>query len=155
MSAVVASEFMPIPGAESHEINRAGIVRRRANPARSNGGRNQFRKGYRSKAKQDGLVLLTQNGKRLLCTTRRVLVQRAFGSSWPAGNRGETNGHSKLTERDVIEIRERYARGESLSGLAGEFKVGRANIHAIVNGRSWKQLLPGSEYASRHRHCRV
>jgi len=99
-------------------------------------------------------VRLAQDGKHILTTTRRVLVQRTFGSSWPAGNRGETNGHCKLSEAAVVEIRERYGRGESLSGLAGEFHVGAANIHAIVNGRSWKHLLPGFQYVSRHRHCR-
>jgi len=84
---------------------------------------------------------------------RRILVQRAFGSSWPAGNRGETNGQSKLTEADVIEIRERHARGEGVSALAREFKICPGNVCAIVQGRSWKHLLPGFEYASRHRHC--
>src|SRR5229473_139181 len=103
MSAVVASEFRMIPGAESHEINRAGVVRRRADPARSNGARNQFRKGYKSQAQE--LVRLTQDGKHILTTTRRVLVQRAFGSSWAAGPRGETNGQSKLTAADVLEMR--------------------------------------------------
>ena len=47
------TEFRQIPGAESHEVNRLGAVRRRVDPARCNGARNQFRPGYMLRAKGD------------------------------------------------------------------------------------------------------
>ena len=153
MSAASTAEFRPIPGFPSHAVSREGVVMRITEPSPSNGGSlNQFREGYTSRSPE--VVRLTQDGKSF-ATTRRVLVQRAFGSSWPAGNRGETNGHRKLMEGDVLEMRELHSRGYGIRELARLFKVTPGNVCAVVQGKSWKHLLPGFEYASQHRHCRA
>ena len=50
---------------------------------------------------------------------------------------GEAHGRSKLTKRDVAEIRRRRARGETLRGLAKDFSVSHPTIANIVHNRGW------------------
>lgn len=47
---------------------------------------------------------------------------------------------SKLKERDVLEIRERYKNGESQYSIASSFSVGQDNISRIVNRKYWKHI---------------
>lgn len=54
--------------------------------------------------------------------------------------RGERNGHAKLTERDVLAIRERAAAGTTGKALAEEYKVSPGLINGIVNGRRWQHV---------------
>jgi DNA-binding transcriptional MerR regulator len=54
--------------------------------------------------------------------------------------RGAAHHLAKLTDAQVVEIRERYAAGALQSALAREYEVGPMNIAAIVNGRSWKHI---------------
>lgn len=51
--------------------------------------------------------------------------------------RGSKNKNAKLTEQDIISIRRRYLAGESQKIMADEYKVRRATIGDIINGRSW------------------
>jgi len=53
---------------------------------------------------------------------------------------GEKNGLAKLTEKIVLEIRYRYANGESQGVLAHEFKVTRTNIGYIIRRATWKHI---------------
>lgn len=53
---------------------------------------------------------------------------------------GESNGHSRLTEKQIVEIRERYASGEKSRDLALEFGVIRTHITDITGGRTWKHV---------------
>jgi hypothetical protein len=55
--------------------------------------------------------------------------------------RGQTNGHSKLTNEQVIAIRSRYA-SESISqtDLAKEYSVDRTLIGLIVRRKVWTHL---------------
>ena len=56
-------------------------------------------------------------------------------------NRGEGCGTSKLTESDVIEIREKYARGNiTFKCLASEYEVATTAILRIVQHRTWKHI---------------
>jgi len=54
---------------------------------------------------------------------------------------GEHNGASKLTEKQVLEIRECYSLGESQRSLARRFPVCRTAIRMIIRGVNWKYLL--------------
>lgn len=55
---------------------------------------------------------------------------------------GENNIHSKLTEKEVIEIRRLYSNGEiGYKKLAKIFKVKACTISQIVRGKSWKHLI--------------
>jgi len=54
---------------------------------------------------------------------------------------GEKGSNSRLTENDVLEIREMYATGEYLqSELAEMFDCARRNISSIVNRETWKHI---------------
>ena len=52
--------------------------------------------------------------------------------------RGERNGHARLSHDQVVEIRTRYAAGETPSQLARAFDVVKGTIGHIVAGRNWQ-----------------
>lgn len=54
--------------------------------------------------------------------------------------RGEKQGSSRLTELQVIEIKQRLANGESVRGVARLYGVGRSTVTHIRNGDSWTHL---------------
>lgn len=54
--------------------------------------------------------------------------------------RGEQHGMSKLTEQQVISIRERSSNGELGKHLAVSFGCARTLISAIVNGQIWRHV---------------
>lgn len=58
------------------------------------------------------------------------------GTSTP----GERHGMVKLTEKDVVEIRSRYASGETQTAIAKDFPVTQTNISLIVLRRKWKHV---------------
>lgn len=51
--------------------------------------------------------------------------------------KGEFNGRAKLTNEQVVEIRERYANGEYQEKLAAAYNVGQTTISEIVIGKKW------------------
>lgn len=53
---------------------------------------------------------------------------------------GENNAGSKLTERDVREIRQRSANGEYYRDIAKDYNVTHSNIDAIIKRKSWKHI---------------
>lgn len=54
---------------------------------------------------------------------------------------GERNPYHKLTNEDVIEIRDEKRRGVPTADLAQRFGVSRSNINFVAAGKSWKHLL--------------
>lgn len=66
---------------------------------------------------------------------------------------GERVTSSRVTEAQVIEIREWYGQrtgkyhdtDNSLSAIARHYGIGMQTVHAIVTGRTWKHLLPGED----------
>jgi hypothetical protein len=58
--------------------------------------------------------------------------------------KGEARPRAVLKEADVIEIRRRYAEGETLKALHADYagKCSKVNLHHIVHGRRWAYLLP-------------
>ena len=55
---------------------------------------------------------------------------------------GEDNGQSKLTEKQVIEIRKLYEHNNLISyeNLAHDFKISKAAIHKIITRKTWKHI---------------
>lgn len=53
---------------------------------------------------------------------------------------GSNAGMAKLTEIEVLQIRDRAARGQSLSDLAKLYPVTTSNIRAIVNRQTWAHI---------------
>ncbi len=62
--------------------------------------------------------------------------------SYPKRNGGTKNRSAKLTEREVLEIRARHAQGESARALATAFRVSEGTVRPLVQGKTWKHLLP-------------
>ena len=55
--------------------------------------------------------------------------------------KGEKNARSKLTEQQVREIREKYAKGNTTQKrLADEYGMERSGINGVVNRHNWKHL---------------
>lgn len=53
--------------------------------------------------------------------------------------RGE-RGKSKVTERDVREIRRRVSRGEEQKKIMSEYGLSRSGINHIITGKNWSWL---------------
>jgi len=53
---------------------------------------------------------------------------------------GERNGHSKLTEVDVVEIRRLHAEGLHKDEIAAKFGVTPTSIRYIVERKQWKRV---------------
>ncbi len=59
-------------------------------------------------------------------------------------NKGEGNPFSKLTEKDILQIRRRYKKGGiSQTQLAEEYNVSQKNIGLIVIGEAWAHIHEG------------
>lgn len=55
--------------------------------------------------------------------------------------RGAKNSSTKLTEEDVLKIRDDYKSGRvSQSEIAKRFRVSQSNIYMIVNNKSWQWI---------------
>jgi hypothetical protein len=54
--------------------------------------------------------------------------------------KGESHKSSKLTEKDVLDIRKRLNAGEPGSLLAVEYRVGNMTISRIRNRQTWKHI---------------
>lgn len=72
------------------------------------------------------------------------LKRRHFhGPALSALVRGEKNGHARLTERDVIEIRRLYQggrRGPTLHALASRFNISMTHVWSVANRYTWKHV---------------
>lgn len=53
--------------------------------------------------------------------------------------RGTQNPQAKLTEAEVLSIRERYKAGETQVSIAKSFGVRQGYISNIINGRIWRE----------------
>jgi len=54
--------------------------------------------------------------------------------------RGEANGSAKLTDAQVLAIRERAANGDSIGDLCAEYSVNAENVRMIRLGKTWTHL---------------
>lgn len=53
---------------------------------------------------------------------------------------GERNGHAKLTEKEVLQIRKLYNQGVRIADLCRKFGLKPPAMHSLVNYKSWKHL---------------
>lgn len=56
--------------------------------------------------------------------------------------RGDSHPSRKLTGDDVLAIRQRATLGENAASLGQEYGVTSTTIYHIINGKTWKHLLP-------------
>jgi DNA-binding NarL/FixJ family response regulator len=54
--------------------------------------------------------------------------------------RGESHPKAKLTNEQVLQIRDLYSKGFSINVIARNFKVSQWNIKEIVSGNTWTHL---------------
>lgn len=57
-----------------------------------------------------------------------------------AALRGESHPNSKLTDDQVIQIRELFGKGFSIRVIAKNFKISDWNVRSIVKYDTWKHL---------------
>lgn len=55
-------------------------------------------------------------------------------------SRGSRHGLSHLTERDVLDIRQRHADGDTQRALAQRFGIAQGTISMIVNRKTWTHI---------------
>ncbi len=64
----------------------------------------------------------------------------AKGRAARIGARGMANRTAKLTDSTVIEMRERYARGERVADLAAEVGIIDSYARLIIKGKAWAHV---------------
>lgn len=114
--------------------------------------------GRRLTAKVHKLVLLTFVGQcpnGMQCRhldgnkTNNHVLNLAWGTRAENANdkmlhgtttKGEKSNTAKLTADDVIEIRKRFANGETQTAIAKDFSVTQSSISLIVLRQSWRHL---------------
>lgn len=62
------------------------------------------------------------------------------GRNNPRGPMGTENGHSKLTENDVREIRSMRKAGRRLTTIAKKYGIQFQTVSKIANRKSWKHV---------------
>jgi len=80
-----------------------------------------------------GLIYHIKNGKNWKHTV--------IGDECENLKRLKKNYPVKLTEKDVREIRRRYAKGERVTDLAKFFNVNTTMISRIKNEKAWRHIL--------------
>lgn len=68
--------------------------------------------------------------------------------------KGEVVGSSKLTSKDVLEIRMRSDNGETFASISRRFGVKESTIRSIVYGKTWKHVTPCQFRHVPRKHCR-
>lgn len=82
------------------------------------------------------------NPKHLFIGTQADNVYDMYKKERAANNRGEDHPQRKLSEKQIVEIRNKYnPRKYSTIKLGKEYGVHTATIQDIISGRSWKHLL--------------
>jgi len=71
--------------------------------------------------------------------SQNQLDRRRDGTS----NQGARSATARLTEAKVLELRRRYAEGETMTALAAETGVSQGAVNSAVHGRTWAHLTEG------------
>jgi len=78
------------------------------------------------------------------CTAKENAIHSVLNggrANWTRNNTGVKNGNSKLTESDVLQIRNLYSIGNYSQGkLSIKFGVNQPTINKIVNNKLWANL---------------
>jgi len=56
-------------------------------------------------------------------------------------NKGQNHPRHKVTDKDVLKMRERYANGESSWKIFKSMNMSYTNVKDIIAGRSWSHLI--------------
>lgn len=72
--------------------------------------------------------------------TRKENAQHSYDSSLQISQKGSIHGKSKLTESDVLEIREKSLNGIKLNELSLFYNVAKSTLSQIINNKRWKHI---------------
>lgn len=72
--------------------------------------------------------------------TKSENMKHAYRTGLQLPQRGEQHSHAKLSERQVIEIRDRYSRGETTTQLALAFGIRRRSMSDVVRRVTWSHV---------------
>lgn len=67
-------------------------------------------------------------------------AKHAYRENLQPSRAGSGNGHAKLTEADVIEIRQKRDDGMLIREIAAEHGVSKTAVIEVVHGRSWSHV---------------
>ena len=98
--------------------------------------------GHRMEVNHKNGVKADNRLENLERVSHRRNCQHAYdtGLNKRLNHRGEKSGSSKLTEAQVLEVRQRLANGERGLHIAKALGVGSSTIYGIKNQRSWEWL---------------
>ncbi len=54
--------------------------------------------------------------------------------------RGEENGSSRFTEKDILAIRRKFEEGMTQTAIANEFGVKPGHIHLVIRKKIWRHI---------------
>lgn len=54
--------------------------------------------------------------------------------------RGEKNNKAKIVAADVLDIRERASRGESVASIKDSYTLGLTSVYNIIRGKTWAHV---------------
>lgn len=96
----------------------------------------------------NGLFVLHRCDNPKCCNVKHLFLGTNQDNATDKANKkrstfGEKNQSAKLTEDQVLKIRELFSNGCSMSELAKTFSVKANTVFYIVQGKLWKHLLIG------------
>jgi len=80
------------------------------------------------------------NPNHLFAGTIKINSQQRDDRGRAANTRGEGNGHTKLTEDDVHEIRRLYAGGWLQHEIAEDYGISQSTVSKICTYKNWKHI---------------
>lgn len=80
------------------------------------------------------------NPDHLIAGTQKENVADMFASNRQSNRKGSANGKSKFIELDILEIRQWYEFGYSLTDIGKAFDSNQPQISNIVHRKSWKHI---------------
>lgn len=81
------------------------------------------------------------NPNHLFIGTHTDNMRDMFSKNRRESAKGEKHGSAKLTPAQVIELRERYARGEgSMEILGAQYGITRQSAYLIISRQCWKHI---------------
>lgn len=78
--------------------------------------------------------------KNLEWVTHKENMEHASKNKLFNDRRGSLNGRTKLTEKDVLKIRDLYLNGTHKSELKEKYNITTKSIENIVNYKTWKHI---------------
>jgi len=96
-------------------------------------------------------VRTDNRSKNLELVTAKENIQHAADNLPWGAKPGEGHHNSKLTEQDVINLRNEFSSGNiSMNKLAQKFEVSAGQIRRIVTGKRWKYLTGGKSLSTKY-----